>query len=344
MILKRPQIVPTFFFAWLMFFSIAVPAAPTLTDFWNGQATWVKDADKIGTNFGFHFISVVPGKKNIWAYYINNYTAADGKFKMTIGRAHGADGINWINDGLVLDVSQQEQTNGAPFCWDDRITSFPGAWKEGDTWYLVYEGAGENVAFSTGDIGLATSIDGKHFVRHPNNPILRHNTNGWERANIGTPSLYKEKGVWYLFYHGYDFNVCQIGVASGTSLTNLTKSAANPILPITPGKTAWDTGTTGHRSSIVKEGAYYYFAFEGSTLPPFHQSKWSSSMARSTNLTSTWTKFPGNQMIPQTLVGMGYDGPELVRIKDIWYLYVRSPKSNESERYRLESQRKGKKP
>ena len=325
------------YLATTVFLGFQACAGPTLTDFWNGKAAWVKDAGKIGSSFGFHYVSILPGDHNLWAYYIHNYTAADGKFKMTIGCARGTDGINWTNDGMVLDVSREvTATNGASPAWDDRLTSFPGAWKEGKTWYLVYEGAGENIAFSPGDIGLATSSDGRDFVKHPNNPILRHNPDGWERVNIGTPSLYREKGIWYLFYHGYDGNVCQIGVASGTSLTNLTKSVSHPILPVTPGTAAWDTGTTGKRSSIVKEGPYYYFAFEGSTAQPFAQSKWSSSLARSTNLTSGWTKFPGNQIIPQTPGGMGYDGPELLRLGGAWYLYVRTPAGNETERFRLE--------
>ena len=78
---------------------------------------------------------------------------------------------------------------------------------------------------------------------------------------------------------------------------------------------AWDSGTTGKRSSIVRGRAdYYLLALKGSTLPPFAKSKWSSSLARSTKLTSGWIKFPGNQMITQTTGGMGYDGPELLRL------------------------------
>lgn len=329
----------------MVFLAVQAQAAPTLTDFWNGQATWVKDTGKIGSSFGFHFVSILPRDHELWAYYINNYTAADGKFKMTIGRARGTDGINWTNDGRVLDVGRAGQgTNGTPMAWDDRLTSFPGVWKDGGTWYLVYEGAAESIALSPGDIGLATSVDGRTFVKHPNNPILRHNPDGWERANIGTPSLYKENGIWYLFYHGYDGNVCQIGVASGTNLTNLTKSASNPIVPVTPGTTAWDTGTIGKRSSIVKEGAYYYLAFEGSTPQPYVLAKWSSGLARSTNLTSAWTKFPGNQMITQTLGGMGYDGPELLHLGGTWYLYVRTPGGNETERFRLAARSESAKP
>ncbi len=316
-------------------------AAPALTDFWNGTATWVSDAEKIGSAFEFHFISVIPGADEWWAYYIHNYTAPDGKFKMAVGRARGTDGINWADDGMVLDVSRAAQSKaGNPKLWDDRLASFPGAWKDGDTWYLVYEGAGEDVAFSPGDIGLATSADGKTFVKHPDNPILRHEKTGWERVNIGTPSLYKENGIWYLFYHGYDGSVCQIGVASGKSLTELTKSAANPILPVTPGAAAWDTGTTGKRSSIVKEGDYYYFAFEGSTPQPFHQSKWSSGLARTMKLTDAWAKHPGNPMLPQTAGGMGYDGPELLRLGNIWHCYVRTPRTNLTERFRLEAKQK----
>lgn len=306
-------------------------AGPTLTDFWNGHARWVKDAENIGTNLGLHFISVLSDDHGAQAYYIGHYIAPDGKSKLTVAGAHSADGINWTDDGMVLDV-------GRPGSWDDRLASFPGVWKDGDTWYLVYEGAAESGSFP-GDIGLATSKDGHNFVKYGNNPLLRHNPNGWERANIGTPSLYKENGVWYLFYHGYDGNVCQIGVASGPSPANLAKAASNPIVPVTPGGTAWDTGTIGRRSRIVKEGAYYYFAFEGSTQQPYDRAKWSSGLARSTNLTAGWTKFPSNPIIPQTQASMGNDGPELVRLANTWYLYVRTITAgkNVSSRYRLEA-------
>jgi predicted RNA binding protein YcfA (HicA-like mRNA interferase family) len=320
--------------------STSVGSKPTLTDLWNGNAAWTPDTDKIGAAFGFHFISILPDNGNLYAYYIQNRTAPDGKLNITVGRAHGTDGVNWTDDGTVLDVGPaRPSTNPIPPSWDDRLASFPAIWKDGDTWYLVYEGASEDPKTSPGDIGLATSTDGKTFVKHRHNPILRHNPGGWERANIGTPSLYKEAGTWYLFYHGYDGNVCQIGVATGTSLTDLTKSPANPILPVTPGASAWDTGTTGHRSRIVKEGIYYYCAFEGSTLPPFENAKWSSGLARTTNLTGPWTKFPGNPMIPQTAIGMNYDGPELLRLNETWYLYIRHvdpDHGNATMRFRLE--------
>lgn len=302
--------------------TVSTHAGPTLTDLWEGKAEWVRDAIQIGTNFQFHFPSIRPDGDALEAFYL-----APRNNKLTIGRARSVDGLNWANDGTVVDVGRD-----ANDAWDNRMASFPGVWKDGDTWYVVYEGAG---LISPGDIGLATSKDGTNFTKHPNNPILRHNVNDWERANIGTPSLYKENGIWYLFYHAYDANVCQIGVATGTNLTNLSKAPKNPLVPVSTNAAAWDTGTTGRRSRIVKEGPYYYFAFEGSTAQPYTESRWSSGLARSTNLTSGWVKCPRNPMIPQTPSGMGYDGPELVRLKDVWYLYVRSPHSVDTERFRL---------
>src|SRR4051794_29407449 len=67
--------------------------APTLTDLWNGKATWVKDADNVGREFHFHYISILLHDRELFAYYIHNYTAVDGKFKQAVGRARGTDGI-----------------------------------------------------------------------------------------------------------------------------------------------------------------------------------------------------------------------------------------------------------
>ncbi|MDB6057871.1 MAG: hypothetical protein JWO95_1715 [Verrucomicrobiales bacterium] len=316
--------------------TIHADAGPTLTDLWNESAVWVKDSENIGRDFGFYFISILHDGHDLQAYYIHNYRAENSKLKSTVGRARSLDGVTWTNDGMVLDVSHPTDEGATnALSWDNRLASFPGIWKDGGTWYLVYEGAAENIGFSPGDIGLAISTDGTNFVKYFMNPILRHSTDGWERVNIGTPSLYKENGLWYLFYHGFDGNVCQIGVASGVSLTNLAKSPANPIVPVASRPNAWDFGTIGRRSGIVKEGRFYYFAFEGSTAQPYDSAKWSSGFARSTNLLSGWTKFSRNPVIPQTSGGFGNDGPELLQLGKTWYLYARSPHGNASERFRL---------
>src|SRR5262249_7327232 len=120
-------------------------------------------------------------------------------------------------------------------------------------------------------------------------------------------------------------------------LLHLTRSPANPIVPVSKDSAAWDCGTVGKRSAIVKDGPYYYFTFEGCAAQPFERARWSSGLARTKSLASQWEKYPGNPMIPPTHRGMGTDGPELLQLGSSWYLYVRSPEGNFSERYRLDA-------
>jgi len=299
-----------------------------LADLWNGRAKWELAAERVGGDFTLHCLSILPQDGTLLGYYIANYTTSDGRWRMGVGRARSDDGISWTDEGRLLSV-------GATGAWDDRVASFPGIWKDGDTWYLVYEGAADDIGSSPGDVGLATSADGRNFTKHPGNPILKHEKTGWERVNIGTPSLYKEKGTWYLFYHGYDGTLCHIGVASGTDLTKLTKSAANPIIPAGAERGAWDAGATGKRSAIVKEGELYYLAFEGRTPLPDSTARWSTGLARSRTLTSGWSKCPLNPVIPVTPGGFGNDAPELLRHRDAWLLYVRSPGANATDVFKL---------
>ena len=161
-------------------------AGQTLADLWDGRAKFDLAAEKVGGDFTFHCLSIWPQDGTLLAYYIANYTTPDGQAPDGHRPVRSDDGMKWTDEGRLLSV-------GPAGAWDDRAASFPGIWKDGDTWYLVYEGAADDIGFSPGDIGLATSPDGKNFTKHPGNPILRHEKTGWERVNIGTPSLYKEE-------------------------------------------------------------------------------------------------------------------------------------------------------
>ncbi len=234
----------------------------------------------------------------------------------------------------------------APFP-DQRLASFPGVWKEGDTWYLVYECAGLTERWP-GDVCLSTSSDGLTWIKAPSNPILVHQPNSWEENNIGTPSLWVENGTWYLYYHGFDGQSVQIGLASGPSLNALQRHPQNPLLRV--GEDAWDAGTVGKRS-IIREGAWFYMAYEGSSRQAFNPNSaspdcqadrspnnpncidfgganWSTGLARSPDLIN-WTKFPQNPVLPSTMRSFGYDGAEFIRTPDtLLHLYYRAPAPN----------------
>ena len=118
-------------------------------------------------------------------------------------------------------------------------------------------------------------------------------------------------------------------------MTELTRSSANPIVPMDTERGAWDEGATGKRSAVVKEGEFYYFAFEGRTPLPDSTARWSTGMARSRTLTSGWSKCPRNPVIPSTPGGFGYDAPEMVHHGGAWLLYVRSPGANATHIFKL---------
>ena len=153
----------------------------------------------------------------------------------------------------------------------------------------------------------------------------------WEKQNIGTPSLYHADGQFYLFYHGFGKSAnggpddCQVGLATGTDLTKLKRVGNGPI--IRTSKKGWDSGTVGKRS-ILKQGEYYYMAFEGSTDQPYDKAKWSTGLARLKSLTGPWEKFAQNPVLPATEKGFGYDGPEFIAIDERLYIYFREPKGD----------------
>lgn len=295
-------------------------AGPNLDDVWTGKAQFEVEQSAYGIEFGMHFLSSVVDQDTI---YVFHNTPDSGE--NSIGLATTTDGVMFKNLGKVL----TRNSSG----WDGRFAAFPGAAKVGDKWFLTYEGAGD----SPGDLGLATSDDGVKFTKHQT-PILVHGKRqtkdsislplSWERTNVGTPSIYFENDKFYVFYHGFGKSShggpddCQLGLATGTDLTQLKRAANNPILKTS--KSGWDSGTIGKRS-IVKQGDYYYMVYEGSTDQPYDKAKWSSGLARAKAITGPWEKFNKNPVIPATPGGFGYDGPEWMPIGEKLYLYYRAP-------------------
>ena len=115
--------------------------------------------------------------------------------------------ITFDNQGVVVDVGTEGQ-------WDDERASFPGVWKDGDNWYMVYEG------YSGGSCP-SSYWAGKHlqmainWTKEPGNPILEQSGSGFMgHENWGHPHCIRKVVHGNLFYHGFDLVDCQIGVAT----------------------------------------------------------------------------------------------------------------------------------
>ncbi len=218
--------------------------AVSLDALWTGEARFQVEPIEIAADVTrMHFISMfwddVPGDPHFKAYYID-----DG---YTTGLAKSYDGIRFTDMGTVL-------STGPSGSYDDRMAAFSSVMKDEEgVYHLVYEAAGYDSAYP-GDVAYATSTDGVHFTKH--GIILPHDRSwgSFERVNNGTPSLHKAGGTWYLYYHGYEGENCQVGLATGTDIMALSRVSGNPIIPTSPN--GWDSGTTGKRSRPIKQGDY----------------------------------------------------------------------------------------
>lgn len=206
---------------------------------------------------------------------------------------------------------------------DNRMASFPGAWKDGNTWYVAYEAA--DLSFlQAGKIRYAKSTDGRRWVKMPK-PLLTKFGSGYAEHLVGTPTLYKENGIWYLFFHGHSHrtgkDVCSI--AYGPDIENL-RPLPQGIMPERP----WNNGTVcGKIGSIVKEGRFYYMIFEAGNKPAvggLWDGQWGVGLARATNILGPWEQYSQNPIVGPTRAGLGFDGPEITKFPNgKTYLFYR---------------------
>jgi hypothetical protein len=298
--------------------SVSEKSEPSLADFWEGSATFRLDNIPIAEDLGLHFISGLWFENTLYTYFVQSEFRNNVEV-FTTHLALSEDGLNFTPVGKVLDAVPPTE----------RIASFSDVWIDEGVWHLVYEGAPLVEVAGAGGIYLATSTNGQEWSIVQ--PAILTPSADWERINIGTPSLFKEKGVWYVFYHGYDGQKLKIGLAAGEDLTRLVY--LNDHQPVLSTGDSWDSATVGRRS-IIRQGSYYYMVYEGSTAATsekgFSGAEWSSGLARSKDLI-VWEKYPENPILPVTNTGFGFDGPDFVVTKDsVLHIYFRTPRGGTS--------------
>ena len=294
-----------------------------LNALFEGNATYTNEQTGIGKDMNMHFADFIKVKDEIWAYYIKWEDGAHCGVALAVSK----DGINFEDKGFVLEPTEDE--------WDNTMSSFPGVWYDNGTFYLVYEGSGsayikndETMPEHRGSIGWATSEDGINFKKQG---ILLDCTNeGIEACNIGTPDIFKKDNMWYVTYHTFDYEDCQICYAYGEDLHNLTKSDKNPIIPCGEKDVAPDSGTTGRRDIMYYDG-YFYMAYEISTEQPYNTADWCHKFARSKDM-ENWEI--ADSIYPHTESNFGNDGPSWLVLDNKLYVYFRVD-GNMTNRYEL---------
>jgi predicted GH43/DUF377 family glycosyl hydrolase len=131
------------------------------------------------------------------------YTVAERGTEDAIALATSSDGLKWEKRGVVLGPGPRGN-------WDSRLVGRPSVLHENGQFRMWYDGQPtkedrETVRMEGARaVGLATSPDGIHWIRHAANPVLQR--------GIGAIDVARVADGWLMLYEGH----AGIGAATST--------------------------------------------------------------------------------------------------------------------------------
>jgi beta-1,2-mannobiose phosphorylase / 1,2-beta-oligomannan phosphorylase len=150
------------------------------------------------------------------------------------------------------------------------------------TYYMFAEGR-KDIAH------MLVSTDRIHWDEKGPLDIRKKDGQPIEPGPRGTPTVWFESNVWWLFYERMDL---AIYVATSTDLKVWTNVQDEPCIPCGPD--AYDRYAVA-MNQIIKVGGEYYGYYHASALEK--RGEWSTCIAKSEDLIH-WTKFAGNPILP----------------------------------------------
>jgi beta-1,2-mannobiose phosphorylase / 1,2-beta-oligomannan phosphorylase len=153
--------------------------------------------------------------------------------------------------------------------------------KSDSIYYMFAEGRGD-IAH------MLTSSDRVNWIEH--GPLDIRYTDGkpLTKGPFGTPSVWIENGVWYLFYERDDLG---IWLATSTDQKVWTNKQDEPVIKMGPEK--YDQFAVAV-DQIIKHNGKYYAYYHATEHKDWHE--WTSCVAMSADLIH-WTKYPGNPIM-----------------------------------------------
>jgi hypothetical protein len=154
--------------------------------------------------------------------------------------------------------------------------------RDGGRFVMFAEGEGDIAHLLVSSDGLAWEERGPLDIRLTTGAPI-------PEGPRGTPAVWHEKGVWWLFYERADQG---IWVATSPDLVTFTNVTDDPVIPLGPDP--YDTRMIAV-DQIVKHRSLYYAYYHASALG--ERGRWCTCIARSDDLVH-WTKYSGNPIVP----------------------------------------------
>lgn len=144
-----------------------------------------------------------------------------------IGLATSEDGLTWRKHpgNPIIDV-------GMPGDFDSLVAKLPVVTHVNGVYYLYYSGRDGK----TKQIGLASSRDLTHWVKHAGNPVLSSRPDAWDRFVSTYPAPpEKRDGKYYLLFRGMAslYTKQGAGLAVSNDLLHWERAADEAVIPVT---------------------------------------------------------------------------------------------------------------
>ncbi len=151
-----------------------------------------------------------------------------------IGYATSPDGIHWTKyqGNPVITVTEP---------WEGRNIEGQSVLKTNEgykIWFASYHAREDQAS-----IGYATSPDGIHWTKNPQNPIFTPDQPGsWDGYSVDEPDIHYQDGIYHMWYKGWNrpMGVSWIGHATSQDGIRWERAAENPVLMTANVPQAWD--------------------------------------------------------------------------------------------------------
>jgi sucrose-6-phosphate hydrolase SacC (GH32 family) len=205
-----------------------------------------------------------------WKMWYTGYDGTADGLRM-LGYATSPDGLKWTRhprNPLVKDL------------WIEDMMVV----REKDRYLMFAEGKHDRAHLLESADGIAWKSVGKLDVRLKNGKPIPD-------GPYGTPTVWRENDIWYLFYERGDDG---IWLATSKDLKVFTNVQDEPVL--SPGPDEYDRDQVAFNQIIRHRGRYYAY-YHGNKKTGPNAKNWSTAIATSTDLVR-WEKYAGNPLRP----------------------------------------------
>jgi predicted GH43/DUF377 family glycosyl hydrolase len=217
-------------------------------------------------------------------------------------------GLATSNDGLRWTRYKDNPIHKTGWVEDMSVIKHEG------TYYMFAEGRGDTAH-------MLTSTDKINWEERGPLDIRKSDGNPISKGSFGTPAIWFENGLWYLFYERNDLG---IWLAQSTDLKVWTNKQDEPVIKMGPEN--YDRFGVAMDQIIKYKGRYYGY-YHATEFKDWHE--WTSCIAMSEDLLH-WEKFKGNPIMRENKSSpvMVFDGEKYILYTMHPSVYAHFPEKN----------------